>query len=382
MDNNFPRSSVLNTKRVGQLLKEAREEKSLNIRDVSKEINIPLKYIIALENEDYSQFPAETYTVGFLKTYCDFLKIDSAYILNLYKGEQLEQSQLPLEELTKPTVKMIAIELEKNKAILPIIIVVLIFIAVFLFSYFYDNTPKEDDSNSPNVIEGGNKYIQGVPSDISFISQSIPEGSSGIPFTLTPEQGFTISVNNQQCKIFIKGVRKGEDSENIAIIGFNIFPDKVVFPFETKVGEEYTLSYNTPGLENLRREIKVVTQAITDKSAKVLVSLSSEKSGSNQLPSGNVPIQITLYFNKSSYAEFIIDGQTGEKGLIPSGEVKQLEAKDRLEIIVGDGGAVEMVQNGKDKVVLGKPGKVIKKIFYKAAKKYDSTQFIIKEVGE
>jgi len=61
---------------------------------------------------------------------------------------------------------------------------------------------------------------------------------------------------------------------------------------------------------------------------------------------------------------------------------KQLEARDRLEIKVGDGGAVEMIQNGKDRVKLGKPGRLAKKIFLKVPNPYDNTQFIIKELGE
>jgi len=53
----------LNTKRVGQILKESREDKKLSVKDVAKETNIAAKYIIALETEDYSQFPAETFGV-------------------------------------------------------------------------------------------------------------------------------------------------------------------------------------------------------------------------------------------------------------------------------------------------------------------------------
>ena len=109
----------MSNKRVGQILREVREEKNLSVKDVSRDTNIAIKFIIALENEDYAQFPAETFTIGFLKTYSDYLKLDTAGMMNLYRGEQLVESQQPLEELTKPTVKMIALELEKNK-LLPI----------------------------------------------------------------------------------------------------------------------------------------------------------------------------------------------------------------------------------------------------------------------
>ena len=375
----------MNNKRVGQILREVREEKNLSVKDVSRDTNIAIKFIIALENEDYAQFPAETFTIGFLKTYSDYLKLDTAGMMNLYRGEQLVESQQPLEELTKPTVKMIALELEKNK-LLPLGIIFGVCLAVFLVIYFADsgesssNTDSVVTESSETVSPESNNSSATIP-EISFISQSVPENSS-VPFTLTPEQGFTFSVNNQQCKIFIRGVKK-IDGENFAVIGFNIFPEKKVYTFESKVGTESVLSFNNPELASLRREIKIVTQAVTDNSAKILVRLSGDaKQDGNNKPIGDVPIQVTLFFTRSSYVEFIIDGQTGEKGLISSGETKQLEARDRLEIKVGDGGAVEMIQNGKEKVKLGRPGRLAKKIFLKAPSPYDNTQFIIRELGE
>lgn len=371
-------------KRVGQILRESREERNLSVRDVSKDTNIAMKFILALENEDYSQFPAETFVIGFLKTYSDYLKLDTATILNNYRNQQIEENQQPLEELTKPTVKMIALEIERNKAFIPYIIGVL-FLGIFLVVLFYDNNQDTTDpskvKNTSDVEIDKNANNSTIPLDVTFIPQSVPEGAS-VPLTLTPEQGATFSVNNQQCKMFIRSVTN-KGGENIANIGFNINPERKVFTFEIKVNEEYTLSYHNPELENLRREIKVKAQAITEKSAKVLVTLSDEKTGSTKQPSGDVPIQVTLYFIKSSYAEFVIDGQPGEKGrVIPSGEVKTLEARDRLELKIGDGGAVEMVQNGKERVRLGKPGKIIKKEFFKVPNPYDNTQFIIKERGE
>ncbi len=371
------------SKRVGQILKDTREEKRLTVRDIVKETNIPLKYVLALENEDYGQFPAETYTVGFLKTYADFLKLDTGNIINLFRGEQLEDANIPLQELTKPTMKMMAVEVRRNKAILPLILVLIVGIGVFAFSQFYE--PEQENSNPSGAGENENRYLQGVPSDISFINQSVHD-SERVPFTLTPEQGFTFSVNNQLCKIFIKGVRKNEDNENIAIIGFNLFPDKKVYTFETKVNENSVLSSKNPELSNLRREIKILTQAITEKSAKILVSLGEAKpvteQGLNNNPVGDVPIHVTLFFSKSTFAEFLVDGQGGERGMIPAGETKQLEAMSRLEIKVGDGGAVDIVQNGKPKVKMGKPNRHVKKIFVKTQNRFDNTQFEIKELGE
>ncbi|TGL63856.1 helix-turn-helix domain-containing protein [Leptospira ognonensis] len=364
----------MNTKRVGQILKESREDKKLSVKDVAKETNIAAKYIIALETEDYSQFPAETFALGFLKNYASYLKLDSAMLLNLYRGEQIEESQAPLEELTRPT--MSSFSLDRNKFITIISIALFAVSAYIIYLSFEDSGPSSAEEDSTEISNSSDVSSSEIPSGINFVSQSVPENAS-VPFILTEDRGVSFSVNNQQCKMFIKGVSGGK-----ANLGFNIFPEKNVYFFQSAEGEETILSYRIQELSSLRRDIRVVTQAVTEKSAKVLVTLKEEREGVASKPVGDVPIQVTLFFSKPSYVEFVIDGQMGERGLVSAGEVKHLEARDRLEMKVGDGGAVEMVQNGKERTVLGKPGKLVKKIFIRKQNPYDSTQSIIGELGE
>ncbi|BDA78413.1 transcriptional regulator [Leptospira kobayashii] len=365
----------MNTKRVGQIIKEAREEKKLSVKDVAKDTNIAAKYIIALETEDYSQFPAETFALGFLKNYASYLKLDTAMLLNLYRGEQIEESQAPLEELTRPTTS--SFTLDRNKLITIVSVALFVISAYIIYLSFQESGSSiADEETTTSSSESTPVSSAEIPSGINFVSQSVPENAS-VPFILTEDRGVSFSVNNQQCKMFIKGVQGGK-----AIIGFNIFPEKNVYSFQSAEGEETVLSYKIAELSALRRDIRVVTQAVTEKSAKVLVTLKEEREGVASKPVGDVPIQVTLFFSKPSYVEFVIDGQMGERGLVSAGEVKHLEARDRLEMKVGDGGAVEMVQNGKERSVLGKPGKLVKKIFIRKQNPYDSTQSIIGELGE
>ncbi|MBM9546689.1 DUF4115 domain-containing protein [Leptospira sp. 201903074] len=366
----------MNTKRVGQIIREAREDKKLSVKDVAKETNIAAKYIIALETEDYSQFPAETFALGFLKNYASYLKLDTAMLLNLYRGEQIEESQAPLEELTRPTTT--AFSLDRNKIISLVSIFLFVISAYIIYISFEDSGSGSIDEETTEVGSTVEAVASSdIPSGINFVSQSVPENAS-VPFILTEDRGVSFSVNNQQCKMFIKGVSNGK-----ANLGFNIFPEKNVYFFQAAEGEETILSYRIEELTSLRRDIRVVTQAVTEKSAKVLVTLKEEREGAAvKSPVGDVPIQVTLFFSKPSYVEFVLDGQMGERGLVSAGEVKHLEARDRLEIKVGDGGAVEMVQNGKERSVLGKPGKLVKKIFIRKPNPYDSTQSIIGELGE
>lgn len=380
------RSAKLNQKRVGQILREAREEKKLTVKDVSKDTNISVKYILALETEDYAQFPGETFTVGFLKNYGSYLKLDTGLLINLYRGEKIEESQAPLEELTRPTSNFYYdFNFDKNKIITAVSVAMLVIASILIYT-FVDGGSSDDE-----VTEESGRKLE-IPESIDFINRSVPE-TRPESFILTSNQGVSFSVSNQQCKLFISSVEQGSDV-NTAVLAFNVYPELTVYKFRLAEGQEKVLSYSIPEISSLRRSIRITAQSVTGSSAKVLVSLSEEEQkpgatiqnnpqGEDSTKTlGDVPIQVTLFFSKPSYAEFIIDGQMGFRGLVQSGETKSLEAKDRLELKVGDGSAVEMIQNGKPKVVLGRPGKLVKKVYVKTPNPYDSTQFIIKELGE
>ncbi len=88
---------------IGEKLIAAREARRLSRKDVSRETNIPLRYLEALEDEEFDKLPSETHVIGFLRSYAEFLKINAEEIIQLYKGFKIGESATPLEELTRPT---------------------------------------------------------------------------------------------------------------------------------------------------------------------------------------------------------------------------------------------------------------------------------------
>ena len=70
----------------GEELRQRREEFGLSIDDVYRKIRIPIRYIRALESDDVSDLPTPAYSVGFIKTYCEFLQLRSARYIDFYHG--------------------------------------------------------------------------------------------------------------------------------------------------------------------------------------------------------------------------------------------------------------------------------------------------------
>ena len=69
---------------IGNSLHEARIRQGLEFPEVELATKIRVKYIRALEQEEFSLLPGETYVRGFLRTYADYLGLDGQLYVDEY----------------------------------------------------------------------------------------------------------------------------------------------------------------------------------------------------------------------------------------------------------------------------------------------------------
>jgi len=86
---------------LGEKLKTARNEKGLTIDQISRDTNISIRYLEALEAENFSIFPGEPYVVGFIKNYGAYLDIDIQKLIALYRALKIQEQPIPVEQLLK-----------------------------------------------------------------------------------------------------------------------------------------------------------------------------------------------------------------------------------------------------------------------------------------
>jgi cytoskeletal protein RodZ len=86
---------------IGEQLRSAREAKGITFEQIYRDTNIPKKYLEALEAEDFAQFPGETYLLGFMRSYGDYLGLDSKELLALYKSIKIQEQPVPMEQLLR-----------------------------------------------------------------------------------------------------------------------------------------------------------------------------------------------------------------------------------------------------------------------------------------
>ena len=89
-------------KSLGDMLKTAREERGISMDQAVHETNISRNYLEALEKEEFDEFPAEAYLVGFLRNYSDFLGLDPDKIVGQFKNYRLSEEPTPIQELVGP----------------------------------------------------------------------------------------------------------------------------------------------------------------------------------------------------------------------------------------------------------------------------------------
>jgi len=74
-------------KTAGQILKENRVKKEINLSEVARETKIRKPYLLALEKDDYQSLPSVATTKGFIKNYAQFLGLGPERVVAVFKRD-------------------------------------------------------------------------------------------------------------------------------------------------------------------------------------------------------------------------------------------------------------------------------------------------------
>jgi len=90
---------------IGDYLRIAREERKIPIAQVARDTKISERYVVAMENGEFSLLPAPAYAKGFLKIYAEYLGLDPRPLVEQYVQEHvgvLRQAFPPESETIAP----------------------------------------------------------------------------------------------------------------------------------------------------------------------------------------------------------------------------------------------------------------------------------------
>lgn len=126
---------------VGEILKNKRLEKKLNLIDVEKATKVRSKFLEAIEKNDFGSLPPATFTRGFIKNYATFLGLPPEEILAFYR----RQVNLDKEKILPGEPQKISQKLTVTPALITTVGIVLLLLVFFgyLFRQYimYAGTP-------------------------------------------------------------------------------------------------------------------------------------------------------------------------------------------------------------------------------------------------
>lgn len=336
---------------LGDFLKQARKEKGVTIDEISRETNISKRYLAALEENDYSLFPADTYILGFLTTYAEALEMDKDFVAQqFYKQMRIEQDA-PIEQLvgiqkrTPVKVNMGMVGAIAGGGVLLLLIIIAI----------ATGKPRE---RQPGSNQPARSYVY-AGGQVSSISEQI--------FVV----GDVITITNDLRKVEIKLLKMGS-SQNLE---FQVNRQN----YSLKEGEVLNIDTDNNNIDDLglevfklqNNEIKLSVMIVQEENRVVQTNTAIASEYQDAVISET---EFVSFDTKAAVTMKIKCTASGWLGYIAdSGEIKEFAVKkdqiidiaftDKLILMLGNAGAVQIqvgdhVENG------GSLGEVNKSVFY------------------
>lgn len=359
---------------LGSIFRDARTKSGKTIHDAVKETKIAEKYLLAIENENFDVFPGETYLIGFLRNYAQFLGLDADEMVQKYRDYMIQEQPAPIEQLTarpKNTKKYFLLV-----SVFMVIIITLLFVFVFgkggekarVEMAQTNDTSEEAKSSSTKerivVFEEEELIKDFEKGDVIEIPQkdrtyriSIDEignlldfSIGTIPFSLSTDEHVEIDFDRDGRKdVMFRMNQLGEGRVNLALkkLYTTELSDTGIRPIDQTVAKK---PGGPPEVVIIKTQDLVSQIPIAPQTGFQIVS-SYEKTA----------INTHVRANSTSYFSYTIDEEEYKESLLKDGDEISMLAKDELKFMVANAQGIEVKINDVS-VSLEKRGAVVAKI--------------------
>ncbi len=356
---------------LGLKLREAREEHNYTLEQIARDTHISRNYLKALEDEDFSEIPGETYVMGFLRNYAEYLSLNPEELVNLYKNIKIQEQPLPMNEL---------LEGHNRKSPSFLFLIIILCLGVLgtggFLLYRFVLSPREKEETAPpeaaSAVTGEAEYL--------FHEEVLSRW-----FNL--EDTIKVPVNGQIHLLKLIGI---EDKLTLKIPGGTI---------ELNIGEERKLDLNADARIDIRLLLNDLDPRGTVKRAnigfyKVIKGTPAEVAEAEEtpraetseelgveLPGADVlagepgpgtfilksdspaPFRVSITFRGYCLFRYLLDGEEREEHFFHRGENFSLDVKKEVTLWISNAGALRVMIAGRD-VEMGKPGQVTTKLIH------------------
>ena len=383
---------------VGQKLRESREQHNFSVEQVARDTHISKQYLEALEEENFTIIPGETYIIGFLRNYAEYLSLNPEEIVTLYKNIQIQEQPLPMTELLEPV---------GPKAFPRILVLVVVILAVlgvggYLLYRYVIATPRPVRPQ-PEVVQQAGEQAEGqelVFQDEAMTRWFSQDDTIGFPLngntyrlqlidigrTLTVKvPGGTLDMTvGQDRQLDVNGDGRNDlrillndlDATGVAKrANLSLYkitkatPPQVAEATEAPPAEQSALNEEGEGALMTAGEA-VAGEAVVPEAAAGAASVISADAPS--------PFRVSISFRGYCLFRYLVDNDIREERFFHKGESFSLDAKNEVQLWISNAGVVRLMVAGRE-LEVGRPGAVITKQI-RWRRDEDSGQYILEVV--
>jgi cytoskeleton protein RodZ len=192
---------------IGATLREARMRARIDISEVEVRTKIRAKYLRAMENEEWDMLPGPIYVKSFLRTYSDFLGLDSRMLIDEYR----RRYERPSDQEPRP-IATLGRERERDRSprgpLLPSwAVVALVLLAIVVVLYIVGNL---GSTSTPPTTTGarvtpGKHHPTAANTKTTTTTVTTPVVPKKVTLTITPTSPVYICMANGAGKLLIPG---------------------------------------------------------------------------------------------------------------------------------------------------------------------------------
>jgi len=131
-------------KTFGEYLRTERELRTVSMDDVARVTRIHMKYLKALEENDFNSLPASTFIKGFIRSYAKAIGLDEESVILTFEYYQKQQKSADSSQSTEKKATLNG----SRKLIIILVILILLLIFIMILAYYFSNSGTLESSEN------------------------------------------------------------------------------------------------------------------------------------------------------------------------------------------------------------------------------------------
>lgn len=205
----FSKKKIKAEKTLGELFKSVRKKKGFTLEEAEAQTKVKLKYLLALESNNWECLPMEVYVRGFVLSYSKFLGIKQTEALALFDTEAVlnrkkQSSELSYNRSFRDIRFLITPKVLAYSALSVFIIAMVSYIAIQLTSFAGMPSLKVISPDNNVVVENDQLDVTGLTDPDAIVSIN----EEKVPVTQEGKFISTLKLHNGVNILKIKSVNK------------------------------------------------------------------------------------------------------------------------------------------------------------------------------